>query len=291
MLIYIDGAYYPREQAKVSVFDHGLLYGDGVFEGIRVYDGRVFELDAHMDRLYDSAKVIGLAIPLSREEMVAAILETVRRNDLRDAYIRLLVTRGEGDLGLNPAKCGTATVIIIVASIQLYPEEVYRTGLIVKICQTRRTSSQCVSPAVKSLNYLNNIMAALELRGTGAHEGLMLTLDGYVCECTADNFFMVKGRRLLTPSLAVGALRGVTRGVVMQLAREMDLDVEEGFFAPFDVYTADEAFMTGTGAEVAPVVLVDLRPIGDGTPGPITHELIQRFRAHAGRSGTAVYPA
>jgi branched-chain amino acid aminotransferase len=291
MLIYIDGAYYPRELAKVSVFDHGLLYGDGVFEGIRAYDGRVFELDAHVERLYDSAKVIGLAIPLDRREMAAAILETVRRNELRDAYVRLVVTRGEGDLGLNPAKCAAATVIIIAATIQLYPEDVYRTGLTVKICQTRRTSSQCVSPAVKSLNYLNNIMAALELRGTGAHEGLMLTLDGYVCECTADNFFMVKSGRLLTPSLAVGALRGVTRGVVMRLAREMDLDVEEGLFTPYDVYTADEAFLTGTGAEVAPVVQVDLRTIGDGTPGPITHELIQRFRAHAGRSGTAVYPA
>ena len=288
MQIYIDGAFYGRDDAKISVFDHGLLYGDGVFEGIRVYNKRVFELDAHIARLYDSAKAIALTIPLDRDEMVAATVETVRRNELVDGYIRLVVTRGVGDLGLNPNKCPKATVFIIAATIQLYPEEFYQNGLSLHTCSTRRNSPQAINPSVKSLNYLNNILGAIEVNQAGCLEGLMLTQDGYVCECTADNFFLVKRGRLCTPSTAVGALCGITRDVVLRLAREMGLETEEGLYTLYDVYTAEEAFLTGTGAEMVPVIGVDERVIGSGTPGPITRELLGRFREYARSTGTPV---
>jgi branched-chain amino acid aminotransferase len=289
MQVLIDGEFYSREDAKISVFDHGLLYGDGVFEGIRIYNNRVFELDAHIARLYRSAKSIALEIPLSAEEMTAAVIETVRRNELIDGYIRLVVTRGEGDLGLNPVKCPKASYVIIASTIQLYPEEAYRKGLKIITCATRRNSPQTVNGNVKSLNYLNNIIAVLELRGTGANEGLMLTLDGYVCECTADNFFMVKDGRVLTPHPSTGALPGITRGVVIKLARELGIEVEEGRYTLHDVYNADECFLTGTGAEAAPIVDVDMRVIGDGTPGLITWKLIDAFRAYARSTGAPVY--
>jgi branched-chain amino acid aminotransferase len=290
MLIYIDGEYYSRQDAKISVFDHGLLYGDGVFEGIRVYDGRVFELDAHVDRLYASAHVLALEIPMSsREALVEMVLECVRRNEIRDGYIRLVVTRGVGDLGLNPNKCPKASIFCIAAGIVLYPPEAYEQGLKIATCSTRRNSPQAINPSVKSLNYLNNIMAALELRGRGVNEGLMLTADGLVCECTADNFYMVKGRQLHTPHPSLGVLRGITRAAVMKVAADMGLEVEEGFYTLFDVYNADEAFLTGTAAEVAPVVEVDLRPIGAGVPGPITKELTSRFREYARSTGTSAY--
>ncbi len=289
MQIYIDGAFYGRDDAKISVFDHGLLYGDGVFEGIRVYNKRVFELDAHIARLYDSAKAIALTIPLDPAEMTAATVETVRRNELTDGYIRLVVTRGVGDLGLNPNKCPKATVFIIAATIQLYPEEFYQNGLSLHTCSTRRNSPQAINPAVKSLNYLNNILGAIEVNRAGCLEGLMLTQDGYVCECTADNFFLVKRGRLCTPSTAVGALRGITREVVLRLAGEMGLETEEGLYTLYDVYTAEEAFLTGTGAEMVPVIGVDDRTIGSGTPGPITRELLGRFREYARSTGTPVY--
>jgi branched-chain amino acid aminotransferase len=287
MQIYVDGGFYSEEDAKVSVFDHGLLYGDGVFEGIRVYGGRVFELDAHIDRLYASAQTLALEIPLSRTELVEALMETLRRNDA-PPYVRLVVTRGKGDLGLNPNKCPKATLFIIAGGITLYPKEVYEKGFRIKTLATRRNDPQAINPAVKSLNYLNNVLGSLELRGADVNEGLFLTTAGYVCECTADNFFMVKGRKLLTPSSALGALPGITRAVVMRLASGMGLQVEEGFYTLHDVYNADEAFLTGTAAEVGPVVEVDLRKIGAGVPGPETKDIIARFHEYANSTGTPV---
>ncbi len=288
MQIYIDGEFYSKEDAKISVFDHGLLYGDGVFEGIRVYNGRVFELDAHIDRLYASAQIIALDIPLSRDQLIDAMMETIRRNDAE--YVRLVVTRGIGDLGLNPAKCPKATVFCIAGGITLYPDEVYQKGFKVVTLSTRRNDPQAINPAVKSLNYLNNVMGALELRGCDVNEGLFLTTSGYVCECTADNFFLVKGHKLLTPHPALGALKGITRGVVMRLAAFIGLEVEEGFYTLYDVYTADEAFLTGTAAEVGPVVEVDKRIIGTGVPGPVTKEITARFHDYAQNSGSPVNP-
>jgi branched-chain amino acid aminotransferase len=291
MEILIDGQYYDRDSAKISVFDHGLLYGDGVFEGIRIYNKRIFELEAHVKRLYESAHSIALRVPIPKEEMIRQTVETVRRNGLTDGYIRLVVTRGEGDLGLNPVKCPQASYFIIASTIQLYPEEAYTKGLKIITCSTRRNEHQTINGNVKSLNYLNNIIAALELRSAGVNEGLMLTTEGYVCECTADNFFMVKNGHLWTPDAATGALRGITRMVVIRLARKMGIEVHEGFYTLHDVYNADECFLTGTGAEVAPIVEVDLRPIGDGAPGPITWKLIEAFRAYAQtpESGTPIY--
>lgn len=289
MQIYIDGGFYSEENAKISVFDHGLLYGDGVFEGIRVYRGRVFELDPHIDRLYASAQALALELPLSRAELVEAMMETIRRNEVTDGYVRLVVTRGKGDLGLNPNKCPKATVFCIADGITLYPAEVYEKGFKVATLATRRNDPQAINPAIKSLNYLNNVIGALELRDRGVNEGLFLTTAGYVCECTADNFFLVKGRKVMTPHPATGALGGITRGTVMRLAAAMDLKVEEGFYTLYDVYNADEAFLTGTAAEVGPVVEVDKRPIGLGVPGPITKDIIARFHEYALNTGTPVY--
>ena len=289
MQIYVDGAYYSEEDAKISVFDHGLLYGDGVFEGIRVYNGRVFELDAHIDRLYASAQALALEIPLSRSELVEAVMETIRRNGLQDGYIRLVVTRGKGDLGLNPSKCPKASMFCIADGITLYPAEVYERGFKVITLATRRNDPQAINPAIKSLNYLNNVLGALELRGCEVNEGLFLTTSGYVCECTADNFFLLRGRKLMTPHPATGALGGITRATVMRLAAGMGLQVEEGFYTLYDVYNADEAFLTGTAAEVGPVVEVDKRRIGAGIPGPVTKEIIAAFHDYALSTGTPVY--
>jgi branched-chain amino acid aminotransferase len=287
MQIYVDGGFYSEEDAKVSVFDHGLLYGDGVFEGIRIYGGRVFELDPHIDRLYASAQAIALEMPLSRDDLVEAMMETIRRNDGAE-YVRLVVTRGRGDLGLNPKKCPKATVFCIAGGITLYPADVYEKGFRIRTLATRRNDPQAVNPAIKSLNYLNNVLGSLELRDAGVHEGLFLTTSGYVCECTADNFFLIKGRKLMTPSPALGALGGITRGVVMRLAAGMGMEVEEGFYTLYDVYCADEAFLTGTAAEVGPVVEVDKRPIGAGVPGPQTRDIIARFHEYAQSTGTPV---
>lgn len=289
MQIFIDGSFYSEDDAKISVFDHGLLYGDGVFEGIRVYDGRVFELDAHVDRLFASAQTIALEIPMSREEVIETTLETVRRN-AGSQYIRLVVTRGKGDLGLNPVKCPVATVFCIAAGITLYPAAVYEKGFKLKTLATRRNDPQAINPAVKSLNYLNNVVGSLELRDAHVDEGLFLTTSGYVCECTADNFFLIKGRKLMTPSTALGALPGITRAVVMKLAAEMGLEVEEGSYTLHDVYNADEAFLTGTAAEVGPVVEVDRRKIGRGVPGPVTKDIIAKFHEYANSTGTPVDP-
>jgi branched-chain amino acid aminotransferase len=288
MQIYIDGEFYSKEDAKLSVFDHGLLYGDGVFEGIRTYGGRVFECDGHIDRLYASAQAIALDVPLTRSEMIDAMMETIRRNDVMNGYIRLVVTRGIGDLGLNPSKCPKATVFCIAGGITLYPAEVYEKGFKIKTLATRRNDPQAINPAIKSLNYLNNILGALELRGAEVNEGLFLTTAGFICECTADNFFLIKGRKLMTPSTALGALPGITRGVVMKLAAGMGMTVEEGFYTLYDVYNADEAFLTGTAAEVGPVVEVDKRPIGTGEPGGVSKEIVARFHEYASNTGTPV---
>lgn len=289
MKIYIDGAYFPEEDAKVSVFDHGLLYGDGVFEGIRFYNGRVFRLEEHLKRLWGSARAIALEIPLSVEELSAATLETIRQNGLRDGYIRLLVTRGKGNLGLSPDRCPKASIIIIAATIQLYPPEKYTTGMAMVTCGTRRCSPAALSPAVKSLNYLNNIMAKIEANHAGADEGLMLNEEGYVAECTGDNIFVIKDGALFTPPISSGALRGITRGVVFEIAAELGLRVSEPMLTRYDIYTADECFLTGTAAEVIAAIVLDTRPIGNGSPGKITGRIIERFRELTQTTGTPIY--
>lgn len=288
MKIYIDGEFLPEAEAKVSVFDHGLLYGDGVFEGIRIYNDRVFRLEEHLTRLWESARAICLEIPLSRDEMRGAVLETVRQNNLRDGYIRLLVTRGVGNLGLSPDRCKKAGVIIIAATIALYPEEQYQRGLEVITCGTRRVSPAALSPAIKSLNYLNNIMAKIEANQAGAGEGLMLNEQGYVAECTGDNIFILTRGELLTPPISAGALRGITREVVLEIAREFGIPAREPQMTRHDIHTCDECFLTGTAAEIIPMVRLDSRPIGDGKPGPVTARFIARFREIAQSTGTPV---
>ncbi len=277
-VIYLNGEFVPREEARVSVFDHGYLYGDGIFEGIRAYNGRVFRLDEHLDRLYESARSIMLSVPLAKTEMREAVLQTMRRNDLREGYIRLVVSRGRGDLGLDPRKCPTPTVVIIAETIRLYPEEAYTRGLRAITTTVRKIRSDMLSPQVKSLNYLNNILARLEVNQAGADEGIMLSADGLVTECTADNVFLVRRCELWTPPPVVGLLRGITRDTVLDLARRLEISVFERAFTIHDVYTAEECFLTGTAAEVAPVVQVDGRIIGAGRPGAITKRLIAAYR-------------
>ena len=287
--IFIDGNYFPESEAKVSVFDHGLLYGDGIFEGIRFYNGRVFKLEEHLDRLWDSARSICLEIPLSREEMTEALLETIRRNGLRDGYIRQVVTRGVGNLGLNPAQCKKPSVIIIAATIALYPKEVYQKGLTVVTCATRRMSAAALNPAVKSLNYLNNVMARIEANLAGADEALMLNDAGNVAECTADNVFVVKKGQIFTPPIAAGALRGITRAVAFDAAIELGFPMKEADITRHDVFTADECFLTGTAAEVISVIKADGRLIGTGKPGPVTAKIVARFRELTRETGTPIY--
>ena len=287
--IYVDGKFYAEADAKVSVFDHGLLYGDGIFEGIRFYDGRVFRLEEHIDRLWDSARSICLEIPMSKTEMTEALLETIRQNDLRDGYIRQIVTRGVGNLGLNPTQCKRPSVIIIVAQIALYPEAVYQNGLTVVTCATRRTNPASLNPAVKSLNYLNNVMARIEANLAGADEALMLNDAGNVAECTADNVFIIKHGHIFTPPIAAGALRGITRSVVFEIAAELGLKITETDITRHDVFVADECFLTGTAAEVIPVIKADGRVIGNGKPGLITARTIARFREMTRATGTEIY--
>lgn len=287
--IYIDGQFYPEPQAKVSVFDHGLLYGDGIFEGIRFYNGRVFKLTEHLERLWDSARAIMLTIPMTIAEMEAATLETIRKNNLKDGYIRLVVTRGKGNLGLSPDRCPKASVIIIAATIQLYPPEAYERGMTVVTCATRRMAPGALSPAVKSLNYLNNIMAKIEANLAQADEGLMLNEEGYVAECTGDNIFIVKRGEIYTPPVYAGSLRGITWQAVLDIAAELGFKVTVQQLTRYDLYTADEFFLTGTAAEVIAAVKLDNRIIGDGTPGPITNKIIARFRELAGSTGTPIY--
>lgn len=287
--IYVDGEFLPESEAKISVFDHGLLYGDGVFEGIRFYNSRVFRLEEHIERLWDSARSIMIEIPMTRREMTEALLETIRQNGLRDGYIRQIVTRGVGNLGLNPVQCKRPSVIIIAATIALYSEAVYQSGLTVITCATRRTGAAALNPAVKSLNYLNNVMARIEANLAGADEALMLNEAGNVAECTADNVFIIKRGQIFTPPISAGALRGITRSVVFDIAAELGIKITETEITRHDVFIADEAFLTGTAAEVIPVIKADGRTIGSGHPGPITARTIARFRELTRETGTPIY--
>ncbi len=290
-IVYVNGRFVSKEDATVSVFDHGFLYGDGVFEGIRAYHGRIFKLDAHVNRLFESAYTLGIQIPLSRQELTQAIVETVRRTGLRDAYIRPVVSRGTGDLGIDPRKCPRPNVVIIVDSIQLYPEEAYRKGLRMITTSTRQRPVDVLNPRVKTCNYLNNILARMEVNLVGVDEGLMLTTQGYVAECTADNIFIVKAGRVLTPPPHLGILQGVTRQTVLDLCGQIGIPGAEQILTLHDMYGADEAFLTGTGAELGPVVELDGRKIATGRPGPVTLRILAAFRELAAREGTPVYEA
>ena len=289
MLVYFDGKLIPKEKAKVSVYDHGLLYGDGVFEGIRSYSGRVFRLVQHLDRLYASAEAIALKIPLSKGEMKEAVLKTLRANKLKDAYIRLVVTRGIGDLGLDPRKCPKPTIFIITDKIKLYPEEFYKNGLEVIVTKTRRNIREALNPEIKSLNYLNNILARIEVNKAGMAEGIMTNVDGYVAEATADNVFIVRNKEVITPPMEMGALRGITRKAVLEIAGSLGIKPHELPFTVKELYEADECFLTGTAAEVIPVVKVDGKNIGNGKPGEITLKLREGFKRLTQREGTPIY--
>ncbi len=287
--IHIDGKLYDEADAKLSVFDHGLLYGDGVFEGIRFYGGRVFKLEEHIDRLFDSAKAIHLTVPMGHGEMAEVVLETIRANELQDGYVRLVVTRGKGCLGLNPLLCERASVVVIASKIALYDEEKYSQGLTVMTCGTRRPAPAALSPSVKSLNYLNNVMAKLEAITAGAEEGVMLNEQGFVAECTGDNIFVVRDGKIFTPPVSSGSLNGITRSVVIELARAEGFDLVESEMTRYDLYTADEFFLTGTAAEVVPVVKYDARPINDGKPGPVTLRMMEFYRELTRTSGVPIY--
>ena len=276
--VYINGKLYPKEEAKVSVFDHGLLYGDGVFEGIRCYNGNIFKLEEHIDRLYDSAEAISLQIQLTRGQLKDAIVSTLKANNLKDSYIRLVVTRGVGKLGLDPFNCETPQLIIITDTIQLYPKELYEKGLDAIIVQTIRNHSKALNPTIKSMNYLNNILAKIECIRAGAAEGIMLNTDGYVAECTGDNIFIVKDNEIFTPPVSAGILIGITRNVVIELAKEANITVKEEQLTEDDLYNADECFLTGTAAEIIPVANIDGRKIATGKPGKITLSLLKKYQ-------------
>ena len=291
MKIYIDGQLHEKEDAKVSVFDHGVLYGDGVFEGIRAYNGRVFRLDAHLKRLEESAKAIFLALPMPLKKIEEAVLETVRANGLKDAYIRLLVTRGVGDLGLDMRKCKKGPTLVIIADkIELYPEAFYEKGLELITSSIRQRGPDQLSPAIKSLNYLANILARAEATRAGAQEAILLNREGYVSECSGDNIFYIYEGRIYTPPVHAGLLEGVTRSVAIELAKEkLGLTVTEKLFTTFDLYRAHEVFLTGTGAEVIAAVKIDGHTIGSGTAGPVTKKVTALFREHARSTGTPIY--
>jgi branched-chain amino acid aminotransferase len=289
MKIYIDGKFYDEKNARISVLDHGLLYGDGVFEGIRAYNGRVFRLTEHIDRLFCSAKAILLDIPMTRAKLAEAVLAACRRNRMRDGYIRLVVTRGVGSLGLNPNFCKQPSVVIIAGKIQLYPAELYQRGLQIITVPTTRNLHSAINPAIKSLNYLNNILAKIEALNGGCDEAIMLNAGGFVAECTGDNIFIVKGGQLFTPPISAGALHGITRGVVLELARENGMTVSEPNMTRYDLFNADECFLTGTGAEIIAAVKIDGRVIGDGKPGPVTDRLIAQYRALTASTGEPIY--
>ena len=281
-MIYIDGKFYPKSEAKVSVFDHGLLYGDGVFEGIRAYHGQVFLCKQHIDRLYEGAHCLKIAIPYSKSEMRDIIYLSLKQNNLTDAYIRLLVTRGVGDLGLSPKKCtDKGTVICIAASIALYPEELYRTGLPIITAATVRAHPETLNPRVKSLNYLSNIFAKMEAENAGCEEAVMLNHRGEVSECTGDNLFIVKKGVLRTTPVSAVILEGCTRNCILEIARNSGIETREETLARYDLYTADEFFLTGSGAELIPVTSLDGRSIGNGKPGPMTLDLLAKFRQYA----------
>ena len=288
MKIYIDGKYFSERDAKVSVFDHGLLYGDGVFEGIRAYYGRVFKLKEHIDRLFYSAKAILLELPMSHAQLMKATVETCRANKLRDCYIRLVVTRGIGSLGLNPRSCKKPSIIIIADKIQLYPPEYYQRGLDIITVPTVRNLHSALNPAIKSLNYLNNILAKIEANNAGVEEAVMLNAEGYVAECTGDNLFIVKNGALFTPPLSAGALYGITRQTVVDLAEVAGLKVSGPNLTRYDLFNADECFLTGTGAEIMPVIKIDGRVIGTGKPGPLTRRLTDDYHALTKVSGEPI---
>ena len=283
--IYLDGKFVEKAQATVSVFDHGLLYGDGVFEGIRSYNCLVFKLKEHIDRLYESAHTLMLEIPLTKSEMEKAVVDTLKINSLKDAYIRLVVTRGPGDLGLDPRKCAKATIFIIADKITLYPKEFYEKGLAIVTVPTVRNHPEALNPQLKTLNYLNNILAKIEAINAGVQEALLLNSQGYVTECTGENVFLVRGKNLLTPPPYVGILKGITREAAMAIGRSMGLSVHEEVFTRHDLYTADEVFLTGTAAEIVPIVKIDNRKIGAGVPGKTTAALLAEFHKITAREG------
>ena len=288
MEVYIDGKFYPKAEAKISVFDHGFLYGDGIFEGIRLYQGCVFRLDEHLERLEMSAKALCLEMPWSRKEIAEIVCESCRRNNLTDGYIRLVVSRGFGDLGLSPKNCPTPSIICIADTIKLYPEELYTTGMRIITVPTRRVSAAALPPMIKSLNYLNNIMAKMEAQQHGFHECLMLNEQGYVSECSGDNVFLIHKGRLITPASHAGALVGITRQVALEIAAALKIPTVETNITRYDVWNADECFLTGTAAEVIPVIEVDARKIGTGKPGPITASILAEFRKKASREGQMI---
>lgn len=288
MEVYIDGKFYPKAEAKISVFDHGFLYGDGIFEGIRLYKGCVFRLDEHLERLEMSAKALCLNMPWTRKEISDIVCESCRRNKLTDGYIRLVVSRGFGDLGLSPKNCPKPSIICIADSIKLYPEELYTTGMKIITAPTRRVSPAALPPMIKSLNYLNNILAKMEAQQHGFHECLMLNEQGYVSECTGDNVFLIHKGKLITPASHAGALVGITRQVAIEVAQTLNIPVVETNITRYDVWNADECFLTGTAAEVIPVIEVDARTIGTGKPGPLTAKILTEFRKKASKEGTMI---
>jgi branched-chain amino acid aminotransferase len=288
MKIYLDGKFVDEADAKVSVFDHGLLYGDGIFEGIRLYGGNVFRLEEHLERLEYSARALLLTLPLSRKEMSWIVCETCRQNNLSDAYIRLVVTRGVGDLGLAPWLCPKPTTFCIASKISLYPQEHYDNGLAIVTVPTRRINPAALPPTIKSLNYVNNILGKIEAKQFGALEAIMLNDQGYVAECTADNVFIVHKGEVITPSASQGALKGITRGTMFDIAKDIGVPIREADLTRYDVWCADECFLTGTGAEVIPVVKLDGREIGTGKPGPITQRVLASFRQRVRTEGTRI---
>ena len=288
MKVYINGKFYSEKNSKISVFDHGLLYGDGVFEGIRAYHGRVFKLKEHIDRLFYSAKAILLNIPMSKQQLMDATVETCRKNNLSDGYVRLVVTRGAGTLGLNPNRCSNPQVIIIADTIQLYPASLYKKGMEIVTVATTRNHHNAVNPAIKSLNYLNNILAKIEANTAGYEEAIMLNSEGYVAECTGDNLFIIKDNLMFTPSLSSGALHGITRQTSIDLVGELGVPTSEPNLTRYDLYNADECFLTGTGAEIVPVVKIDERKIGNGKPGKITKKLVKAYQELTKVSGEPI---
>jgi branched-chain amino acid aminotransferase len=288
MKVYLDGKFVDSAEATISVFDHGLLYGDGVFEGIRLYGGNIFRLEEHLERLEYSAKAIMLKVPLARAELSAAVCETCRQNGLTDGYIRLVITRGVGDLGLAPWLCPKPSLFIIASSITLYPKEYYENGLAIVTVPTRRINPAALPPTIKSLNYLNNILGKIEAREFGALEAIMLNDQGYVAECTADNIFIVHKGEILTPAASQGALKGVTRSTIFDLAGELKVPIREANLTRYDVWVADECFLTGSGAEVIPAVKLDGREIGSGKPGPVTRRILEAFRRRVLVEGTRI---
>jgi branched-chain amino acid aminotransferase len=290
MVIYCNGEFVPESEAKVSIFDHGFLYGDGIFEGIRAYNGRVFKLYEHLKRLYESAKSINLKITISIDEMQEIVLETLRRNELKDGYVRLVVSRGKGNLGLDPRTCPVPAIFCIADQITLFPSSMYENGLEVKTVAIRRNNPDSLNPRIKSLNYLNNILAKIEAYQSGVMEAVMLTQEGYVAEGTGDNIFIYKNGILITPPIYAGILEGVTRNTVLDLAEHLGIISKQELFTRHDLYTAEECFLTGTAAELVPTIKVDSREIGQGVPGPIFKKLLTEFRALTRINGPEIFP-